>query len=315
MVRPAALDLETVARLGRTAAFLVCVSLLLTAPSFLAAQVQAFPPDTGRALLLEHRFGPDSAASIVVTLERRGIYWVEFTGPGLPVFQPVLRRPHPAVLLLISEDRSGESRRFELHVIHTGPHRVSLPDVPAGTSATLRLYEDVLVSRQISQKLKRQLVIGLRVAGGFHSGYRLDPNGGADPAGGSDLEGCLVAETGDRFDTCIGGGRQSFPDAGFGTAWLFIEQGARLVSAHVLGAHRIDVGATLRYSEALNAGPRHISPGLLGFGLQVTQHLTTDGGVRGLRIFCAWQHGRLRGAPETELLDSEHFTAGVLWIL
>lgn len=292
----------------------VCVSLLLVTPSLLAAQEGLTARDSAGVLLLEHRFGPDSAASIVVSLERRVVYMAELTGPGTLVLQPVRRRPRPAFLVPIAEGVGDQPRRFEVYAVQAGPHLVSLSDLPEGTSATLRIYEDVLETRRIAEKRDREFAIGLLVAGGFHTGYRFDPTGGADPDGGSDLEGCIFLEAGNRFGTCVGGGRQSFPDAGFTATWLFIEERVRLVTGQFLGGRRTDLGAALRYSQALAVGPRHLSPGLLGVGVQVTQHFATEGRRRGLRVFFAWQHSRLGDAPETELLDTDRYSVGFIWM-
>jgi hypothetical protein len=291
----------------------VYASLLLGTPALLAAQTDASPPDSGRVLLLEHRFGVDSAGSIVVTLERRVVYRAELTGPGTPVLQPLRSRPRPAFLVPIEQPFGTEPRRFEVYAMQAGPHTVTLADLPPGSVATLRLYQDVGESRRIAAKLDRELAVGVTVASGFHSGYRLDPTGGADPDGGTDVEGCLLAEVG-RFGTCLGVARQSFPDAGFSATWLFIEQQGRLASGHLLGARRTDLGAVLRFSHAPNAGPRRQNPSLLGFGLYVTQHLAPAGRRQGWRIQCAWQHGRLGNALETERLDSDRFTVGITWI-
>lgn len=291
----------------------VCASLLLATPS-LTAQNEASARDSARVLLLEHRFGPDSAESIVVNLERRVVYWAELTGPGTPAFLPLRRRPRPAFLVPIAAGPGDEPQRFEVYAIQAGSHRVSLADLPPGTVATLRLYQDVFESQRIAEKLDRQLAVGLTLASGFHSGYRLDPTGGADPDGGTDVEGCLLAEAGGRFGACIGVGRQSFPDAGFTATWLFLEQQSRLISGRLLGDRRTDLGAAVRYSHAIRAGPRNQSPGLLGFGLYVTQHFAPEGRRRGWRIHCAWQHGRLGNAIETERLDTDRFTAGITWI-
>lgn len=291
----------------------VCLGLLLVTPSLLAAQAEATPRDSSRVLLLEYRFGPDSTASIIVSLERRVVYWAEVTGPGTPLFQPVRHRPRPAFVVPITEGLGDQPRGFEVYALQAGPHQVILSDLPPGTTATLKLYRNVVETQRIAEKLERQTAVGAMVAAGFHSGYRLDPTGGADPHGGTDIEGCILVETG-RLGSCIGMGRQSFPDAGFGVTWVFIETRGRLVSGHLLGSRRTDLVATLRFSQALGAGPRALDPALLGFGLGVTQHLATDGRRRGWSISGAWQHGRLGNAPETERLDTDRFTAAISWI-
>jgi len=290
----------------------VFASLLILVPSRLAAQDGAGARDRGRELLLEHRFRPDSADSIVVILEQHIIYWAELTGPGAPLFQPQRRRPRPAFLVPIASGAGDQTRRFEVYALQAGPHVVSLSGLPPGTTATLRLYRDVVETRRIAEKLDRELAVGVLVAGGFHSGYRLDPIGGADPHGGGDVEACILAQTA-RFGTCVGVGRQSFPDAGFVATWVFIEERVRLASSSFWGTRLTEFGVALRYSQGITVGPRSLNPGLLGVGLYVTQYIAIKGRRGGSRIFGAFQHNRLGLAPETELLDSNRFTTGIAW--
>jgi hypothetical protein len=180
----------------------------------------------------------------------------------------------------------------------------------------LRLYRAVGVTRGVAERRDGGFALGVVVAGGVHSGYRLDPTGGAAPRGGSDLEACLLAETTDRLGTCLGLARQAFPDAGFSVTWAFIEERLRLASTTFLGGRRTDLGASLRYSAGFSVGPRAVDPALFSFGLQVTQHLATEERRRGASLFIAWQHSTLGRAIETEpeMLRSDRFTAGVVWL-
>ena len=247
-------------------------------------------------------------------LERKVVYWVELIGPGTPVFHPQRQRPRPAFLVPIAEGEVDAPRRFELYALQTGPHVVSLVDVAPGSVATLRLYQDVVETRRIAAKLDRQIAFGATIATGFHSGYRLDPTGGADPRGGTDFEGGLLLEAGGSLGTCLGVGRQTFPDAGFTATWVFMELQRRIAGGQLLGDRRTDLGAVLRFSRALKAGPRELDPALLGFGLFVNQHLASEGHRRGWRIHLDWQYSRLGEALETERLDTNRFTAGITWI-
>jgi hypothetical protein len=294
----------------------LCLSLLLILPAPLVAQSAEGADTSTRALLLEHRFGPDSAGNVVLTLERSIVYRAELSGPGTPVFRPVAGKGQPAFLVPLGLGTGAGSQpwRFEVYASRTGPHAVTLADLPPGSTATLRVYRDVGVTRRVAERRDRALAVGFELGGGFHSGYRLDPTGGADPRGGHDVEGGLLAETGDRLGTCFGVGRQSFPDAGFKVTWGFIEERVRLASGPVLGDRLTDLGATVRYSQGLAAGPRNLSPALLTIGLRVTQHLADDGLRRGWSVFVAWQHSRLGHAPETEELDADRLTGGVLWM-
>src|ERR1700730_336514 len=92
----------------------------------LAAQDEASVNDSTRVLLLEYRFGPDSAGNAVVALERGVVYRADLTGPGTPVFQPLRRSPRSAFVVPIEEGRTDEPRHFEVYAIQAGPHMVPL---------------------------------------------------------------------------------------------------------------------------------------------------------------------------------------------
>jgi hypothetical protein len=290
------------------------VIVLVATPSRSTAQVDAQARDSNRVLLLEHQFGPDSVEPVVVMLERKVVYWAEVTGADTLVVQPTRRRGRPAFLVPIASDSGPGFQRYEVYALQTGPHAITLSQRTPGTTATLRLYRDVAETRRIVQKLDRGVAFGFAFAAGVHTGYRLDPTGGANPRGGRDVEGCLMVETGDRFGTCFGFGRQSFPDAGYSATWLFFEERGRLVSHRTFGGRRADLGASLRFSHGLGVGPRTLTPGILGVGLYLTQRFALEEHRRGWQVSFSWQHGWLGFAPETELLEVDRFTAGVAWV-
>lgn len=297
----------------RQFAFSILASVSLVTATSLSGQGEAVTKDSTRVLLLEQRFGPDSAGRVLANLERRVVYRVEMIGPGTPVFQPLRRSGRAAFVVPIQTGPTHEPRRFEIFAMQAGPHELTLADLPVGATTMLRLYRDSTETRRVTERRERDAALGLYLAVGIHSGYRLDPTGGADPRGGSDLEGCVLIDAGDTFGTCVGAAWQSFPDATYDVTWLFIEQRARFLTGSIAG-RRTAVGAVLRYSHGLSAGPRRLNPGLLGLGLYVRQHLAADGRRRGLSLFGGWLHTRLGEAPETERLDSDRLTVGVSWI-
>ena len=290
------------------------LAAVLVTASLLQGQGEATSRDSGRVLLFELQFSPDSTESVVAVLERGVVYWAELTGPGTLAFQPVRRRGRPAFLVPDTARANDHHRRFEVYAVHAGPHAVTVSERPPGSAAGLRLYRDVIETRRIVSKLDRQPAIGVVIGGGLHSGYRLHPTSGADADRGQDVEGCVLAETGGRFGTCLGVGRQTLPGEGLTATWIFIEQRGGLVSARWVGGRRTDLGASLRYGQVLSAGTWHRNPGLAAFGLYVTQHFPADGRRRGLSAFCAWQHGRLVNTVETERRDTDRFTVGLIWL-
>src|SRR4051812_20289001 len=155
-----------------------------------------------RVLIAEHRFGADSDA-ITLPLRRGIVYNAELTGQGTLVIELMQKQPRAAFLVPIG-DTTLETRRFEFYALQDGVHSVRVTGVPPGDSALLRLYSDTVETERIARKLDRGARIGFSFAGGFHSGYRLDPTGGVDPSGGSDFEACLLLEIGDRAGTCLG---------------------------------------------------------------------------------------------------------------
>jgi len=263
-----------------------------------------------RQVVLEHQFRAGSEP-VTIDLRRNAVYKAELAGPGTPTFEPV-DGSRPVFVLPIG-DTTAYLRRFELHVFATGPHVVRIADLTPRDSAFLVLYADTLETARIARNRDRAAALGLSVAAGIHSGYRLDPTGGDDPRGGGDVEACLLLEAGDRFGTCVGYAKQAFPDAQYSASSVFLEERVRLISRQWLGSRTTDLSAMLRYSKGLSVGPRNLSPDMLGVGLLLTQRLSSDGLRRGWRAFLAWQHGRLGNAPETEFLDTDRLTFGLIW--
>jgi hypothetical protein len=288
--------------------------LVACAPLRLAAQAVAAPAASARNLLLEHRFGADSAERAVVTLKHGVVYRAEVEGTGTLVIEHMRRGAPPAFLVPIAGSDTGDRRSYEVYPVRGGEHVAFLSGLAPGAVATLRLYHDVALTREIEERHDRGVMIGFQVDAGRHSGYRLDPTGGADPRGGGDVEGCVLADAADRFGTCIGIGRQAFPDAGYSVTWAFAEERVRVVAGQLIAGRRTDLGVSVRFSRMFAAGPRNIRADLLSLGLYVTQHLAGDGMRHGWSVVAAWQHGRLGNAPETELLDTDRFTAGLAWI-
>lgn len=290
---------------------LLCLGLALAPLSSAVAQRAPQVGDPDRLLLLAHWFRPHSALKIVVAMERQTVYRAEVTGPGTPAFRPQ-RRGRAAFVLEITGDTSGGRRWFEVHVFQAGPHVVSLSDRPPGATTLLQLYEEVAETRWIKADIDDQVRAGVSIAAGAHTGYRFDATGGSDPRGGADVEACFMIQTGGPFGTCAGLARQSFPDAGYTATWVFIEPRLVLGSGEFLWGRRTDLGAALRFSQAVSAGPRNLDPRLLGIGLFVVHRLSA--GRRGWSVQAAWQHSRLDNAPETDRIDTDRFTAGVIWM-
>lgn len=299
------------ARLIPRFAFVIPV-LLFVEPSALAGQVDA-TRDSGRVLILECQLSADSMidTAIAIALERRVVYWIDVTGAGTPVAWPTRRGGREAFVVPIATDASGGT--FELYPRTAGTHRIVLTGVRNGEPLTIRLYRDVVETQRIEERRERDLHVSLVVGGGVHSGFRLDPTGGENPAGGLDLETGLLAETGSFLGTWVGYTRQSFPDAGFDASWVFIEERARAFTARPWSGRRTDLYVALRIARALDAGPRHQSPDWLGVGLYVVQHLSSQGHRRGWAFFASAFRGRLGNTIETEWLHTNRLTAGASW--
>ena len=286
-------------------------SLLLLAPALLAAQGGDSTRESASPLLLEHRF-TDSAGQVVVALERDVVYRARVTGPGTPAFQDSRRGGQSAFVVPVARGGDEQSRWFAVYPYETGAHTVRLSDLPPGATATLRVSRDVAETRRVRAKNEHLFAFGVLLGAGVHSGYRIDPNAGADPKGGTDWEACLLAEVADRVGACFGFGEQSFPGADFGVHWWFVEARGRIVSANVLGAYRTDLYAALRHSETEGVGTQNVNPELLSYGLYVTQHLSP--GSRGWSLYGSWEHGRLGHTSETEKINTDRFMAGAAWL-
>ena len=284
--------------------------LLAALPAVLGAQVPA--ADSSRVLVFERQFGPGPAAPFTVHLERRVVYKVELSGPGTPVFEPA-DGGAPAFLVLLAGDSTDLTRHYEMQARRTGPHAVRVDGLPGQDVAVLRLYVDSSETGRIATKRERTVAVGGTVAAGAHTGYRLDPTGGNDPSGGGDWEGCLQIDTGPMFATCVGAGRQMFPDHAFDVTWLFIEERVRVAGGRLLAGRQTDFGLALRFSQALGAGPRSLDPVQLGIGAYTRQHLS-PGTRRGWSVAITGLYGLLGSSVETEFRDSFRLTAGVTWV-
>jgi hypothetical protein len=285
--------------------------MLLALPVGLAAQAPA-QRDSARQLMVEQQLAAGRTARIVVRLERRVVYWLELNGPGTPVIEST-ERPERLALLIPIGDTTGDTRFFEVYARHSGDYAFALVSSATGASALVRFFRDVAATERNVQRRESALAIGVLVAGGGHSGYRLEAGVGAAP--GLDGESCLLAEPGHVFGTCLGAAVQSFPDAGYMGTWLFIEQRARLASTRWWPDRRFDFGAAVRFSELMSIGEaRRVYASQLAVGLYVTQFLTTPSRRRGTRLFAEWLHGWLVSGGESQYELTERFTLGFGWV-
>jgi hypothetical protein len=283
--------------------------LLLSLAGNLPAQIAA---SDSLQVLLDRRFMAD-ADSAVIMLRKRAAYRVELLGSDSLVITPVDPHRWPPLIVPAGFGPDGV-RVFEIHPSTTGEHSVRVLGMRADSGAVLVIYGDRVETRRLAAGRERNWTIGLGIAGGFHSGYRLDPTGGADPGGGGDLEGYLLMEGGFPVSVYLGVARQSFPDAAFVETWYFVEPRLRLLSRTLLGASRTDFGVMLRLAQGGEIGDREISPSQLGAGIYINHHLAPDGRRRGWSIFGAYQHARLGNVPETERRDTDRVLAGLTWI-
>jgi hypothetical protein len=288
-------------------------ALFALVPSVAAAQAPAAGPPEAGVVVLEHRFVEGTSETVAVPLTRRVRYRASVSGPGVPQFAPA-QRYHQAALVVADPGREGDGFSwFEVYPGETGPHYIRLSGLTEGSAVTLRVYRDDAETERAAEARDQDFSVGLSVGGGVHSGYRLDPTSGV-AGSGSDLEGCLVADTGHWFSTCLGGGRQTLPSADLSVTWFFLEPRARLLSTHLFGRHRFDLGTSLRLAQATQTGPRGISPSLIAVGLHTVQHLSADMRQRGWSLYTAWQYGRIGNVPETEDRNTGRFSAGITWI-
>jgi hypothetical protein len=290
------------------------LALFLLLPMDAGAQVQPVAGGLPRVLVLEHLFTAGSTETVTVRLERRVKYWVTLSGPGTPEFLQTRRYHPPALVAPVGPSGPGAAGEFEVYPAETGVHVIRLTGLTPGSQVTIRVYRDDFETERMASLHDHDFAVGLYLGGGLHSGYRLDPTGGDPATHGSDLEGCLLADTGHWFSTCIGAGRQTLPSADLTLTWFFIEPRARVYSGHLVGDHRFDLGASVRVAQSPETGARHISPSLLAVGVYVVQHLSPNLRQRGWSIYAAWQHGRLGNVPETEDRDNNRLTAGLTWV-
>ncbi|HKA60125.1 MAG TPA: hypothetical protein VKD28_16020 [Gemmatimonadales bacterium] len=281
----------------------------------LAVQLSSTPlvrsQTVNRVLIAELHFGPDSAKTSRLELEKETIYWAEVVGRGTPLLTPV-RGGREAFIVPVEDGK--EPPRFQIYPYASGPHVVSLVDRDSAGVATVRLYRDVAETERVQKQQDRGVMVGLMFAGGAHSGLGLDSVAGPDPRGGSNYEACILMQSSDRFATCVGGARQYMPDYDEAVGWLFLEERARLFTATPVGTHNTDVGVAVRLSKSLGVGSRGIYPAMLSFGVHLTQHLAGGGRRRGWSIVAGWQHGSLKGTHTSQDPVADQLVAGLIWI-
>jgi hypothetical protein len=284
------------------------LALALLLPGRLAAQA-----DSGAVLILQHDFVGGAPDSVAVTLRKTGYYRAELAGAaGTLLVRPSSGARWEALVVPVRmEDRAGI---FEVHPGRSGTYWVQVAHLMEGRTATLRLYSDEPAARRIAVERERSWGIGLGLAAGFHTGYRLDPTGGLNPSGGGDVEGCILIETSSGLGGCLGIARQSLPDARVAVTWYFVEPRVRLLSRPLFGSSRTDLGLTLRIAQGSQIGSREISPTQVAGGIYLTQHLSPHGRSRGWSIYVAYHHGRLGNVPETEFRDTDRLAGGLTWV-
>jgi hypothetical protein len=296
-----------------------CLLVVLT-PAALPAQVGARPwsrplSDSATVVLVEHQFSANTADSVLVSLRKSGFYWAELEGgAGTPVVRPTSRGRWEALVVPRGPAGGGGPEVFEVHPGATEVHSVQVADLSPGTTVTLRLYGNPSEELRLKVARERSWGIGLGLAAGLHTGYRLDPTGGIQPGGGGDTEGCIIIESAIGLGGCLGIARQSLPDADASVIWYFIEPRMRLLSRPLFGSAQTDFGLSLRLAQGGETGPRNISPSQLSAGVYVTQHLSGSGRRRGWSIHLAYQHGKLGNVPETEHRDTDRVIGGLTWV-
>jgi hypothetical protein len=289
------------------------VGLFWLLPAHALAQVPASASDGAGVVIFERSFVGGTSDNVEVPLKRRVWYYATLSGAGAPEFLPAQHYHQPALVVPVTSTTEPGVAEFEVYAGWTGPHYVRVAGLAPGSAVTLRLYRNDSKTESAAVASDHDLALGLSLGGGIHSGYRLDPTGG--PAdGGSDVEGCLLTDTGHWFSICLGAGRQTLPSADLKVLWFFLEPRARLISGHLFGDHRFDLGTSIRLAQGTETGEREISPSLAAVGVYAVHHLSADLRQRGWSIYTAWQYGRLGNVPETEDRDAVRLTAGLNWV-
>lgn len=265
--------------------------------------------------LIERRLVAGDSGAGTLRLAARVLYWAELTGPGIPVVQGAgTRRLSPPVIVPVG-DQSSNHRRFEIHPRESGFYEVSVSGLASSDSTLIRFYRGVRGHiGHSTQDDADNFIIGVALRYGRHSGYRLDPTGGANPRGGSDAELGLLLSPAGRFETLLGLTSSALPDAGYHVTWGFFEEDARLLDGHLPGDRHASLRLGLRYSKGFSAGTRNLSPAELGIGANAVVVLTPGRTRGGVSLDLGWLHQRLGDAPETELLDADRFTLGLRWL-
>lgn len=262
-------------------------------------------------LILELRLTSDSSVSRTVELRKGILYWVEVSGPGTVIIRSADGKRDAFIVPIESLDAW---RRFQVFAMQSGPHTLTLTERPAGTDATLRILSDTATTEKLRAERDHGFAIGFAVTGGMHTGLAIDSMGGTSPRRGTDIEGCLLLRSGSVASTCLGFGRQQFPDAGLSLGWFFLEERLRFLGGHLIRSRPTDLEATLRFGQSTGIPGRNVYPTVIAFGLQLVQHLGGDNRRHGVSAVASWQHQGLRGAPTSRDRASNRFGLGISWL-
>jgi len=269
------------------------------------------PADVSRTLLLELRLPADSILSQTIRLRKGVVYWAEVSGPGtLSIRSGDGQRD----AFIVPIETLNDWRRFQVFAMRSGPHQVTLTERPPGSTSIVRIFSDTATTEKLRAQRDRGFAIGFGLAAGVHSGLAVDSSGGASPAGGGDVEGCLLLRSGSIASTCLGFGKQRLPDAHLNLGWFFIEERLRFLRAQFISSRPTALEATLRFGQSTGIPGRNVYPTVIAFGLQLGQHLTRDNRSHGVRAVASWQRQQLRDAPTSRDRAGDRFVVGVTWL-
>jgi hypothetical protein len=263
-------------------------------------------------LLVEHGWRAGTADSVVVFLKRDGVYRAEILGSAASITAiPASPPRYPAFVFRVGTTEAPEV--FELHPARTGKHVLRLTGLAGGSEALLRIYSNDAEARVLVQQKDREWSMGLGLTAGRHSGYRVQPTS-PDSPGGSDVEACLILDSGRGVSGCFGGGYQSLSEIGYGVDWAFAEARAQIFARSFLGHELTQLGLTLRIAQGGITGSRGIDPSLLAAGIILTQHLAADARARGWSLQASFQHGWLGHVPELDHRQFSRLAGGLAWV-
>lgn len=286
------------------------VIALAATPGTATAQV----PDTtlGGTLLAQSLLTPPYLDTLQVPLQRRGLYWIAVWPPatGLHVVAIDAHRT-VAYALRIREGAGTRPTIIEVHPRTTATHAILISPSQATDTIRISVYSDPKTEAQIQARRERVWGIGLAVAAGYHTGYRIQALEASAKAS-TDEEGGLLFGSSGRLALLLGAGYDHRYAGAPAVTVVFAEPRLRL-ARWSLGTRAMTIEICVRAARGSASGVT-LDPNYLAAGTLLTYHLDHRPGARGWVVSLELLQGQVGNIVYQGDPDFTRAAIGLSWL-